>query len=676
MNKILLTILLLLSYCVRAQVSPHPYLITKDSLPNYLHDNNWRFHPGDDMAMAQPGFDDSNWDIVRPSLRYSRNPKREADTFSSICWLRFHFRVDTSLVNVHLALGLTQYGASELYLDGRKIIAYGVIKGPDSTVNYDPQYEPVIFTIPDTSTHVLAVRCANYHAKINALRSYRDLAGFDMRVTKATTAISIMHWESMINTLVFTLLFGIFITFCIVHLFFYFFYRTATSNLYFSILCLCLATGFLLQIINRNTNNPGTELWNAYISLILLSVGMVSFSGFTNYLFSKSKLRFRIVAVIGLLTPFILLIQNKVGFLVIILLLVYVILEAIVITIAAIFRKVKGAPIIGFGILFCTLFSLSNLVFGFIHGSDKVNEHTLWGKIYLFLLAFAVLSMPLFMSIYLAWDYAFVNKGLKKQLEEVEKLSKQTLAQEQEKKHILETQNEMLEREVAARTAEVVSQHDELKAEKKKSDDLLLNILPSEVAEELKEKGHTRARLYSEVSVLFTDFVNFTQAGEQFAPDELVNELHTCFQAFDEIMAKHGVEKIKTIGDAYLAVCGLPEPSNDHAEKTVLAAMEIVQFMTLRRQTVGNRTFEVRVGIHSGSVVAGIVGVKKFAYDIWGDTVNTAARMEQNSEAGKINISQTTYDLISNKFSCTHRGKIQAKNKGELSMYFVDRKLQ
>ena len=208
--------------------------------------------------------------------------------------------------------------------------------------------------------------------------------------------------------------------------------------------------------------------------------------------------------------------------------------------------------------------------------------------------------------------------------------------------------------------------------EKTKSDNLLLNILPGQVAEELKEKGSTTAKHFDEVTVLFTDFVNFTIAGERMGTQKLVDELHNCFKKFDEIMSKYNIEKIKTIGDAYLAVCGLPVPDTKHAENVMNAAMEIRAFMVSRRLELGEDTFEVRIGIHSGPVVAGIVGVKKFAYDIWGDTVNTAARMEQKSEAGKINISQTTYELVKDRFSCIYRGEIEAKNKGMLKMYFAE----
>ena len=207
--------------------------------------------------------------------------------------------------------------------------------------------------------------------------------------------------------------------------------------------------------------------------------------------------------------------------------------------------------------------------------------------------------------------------------------------------------------------------------EKKRSEDLLLNILPAEVAEELKDTGVSAARYYEQVTVLFTDFVNFTGTSEKMTPQTLIAELNVCFKAFDEIITKYNIEKIKTIGDAYLAVAGLPVADALHAENMVRAAIEIAAFMAARYAQLDSATFQVRIGIHSGSVVAGIVGIKKFAYDIWGDTVNTAARMEQYSEPGKINISQATYELVKDKFNCVYRGEIEAKNKGEMKMYFI-----
>ena len=210
---------------------------------------------------------------------------------------------------------------------------------------------------------------------------------------------------------------------------------------------------------------------------------------------------------------------------------------------------------------------------------------------------------------------------------------------------------------------------------RRRSEKLLLNILPAEVADELKKKGSSGARQFDDITVIFTDFVNFTAITEKMHPQALVDELDICFKAFDGIITKYGIEKIKTIGDAYMAVAGLPVPDAQHAVKTVTAAIEIDAFVQQRKKQIGEMAFDIRIGLNSGSVVAGIVGLKKFVYDIWGDTVNTAARMEQNSEPGKINISESTYELVKDRFVCTYRGELDVKNKGKLKMYFVDKKV-
>ncbi len=173
---------------------------------------------------------------------------------------------------------------------------------------------------------------------------------------------------------------------------------------------------------------------------------------------------------------------------------------------------------------------------------------------------------------------------------------------------------------------------------------------------------------------MFTDFKGFTHISENMTPEQLVEEIHTCFKAFDDIIHKYGIEKIKTIGDSYMCAGGLPVASKTHAEDTVKAAIEIRDFMdnhNKEKLSKGELPFEIRIGINTGPVVAGIVGIRKFAYDIWGDTVNTASRMESSGEAGKVNISGSTYELVKDKFTCSYRGKIETKNKGEIDMYFV-----
>ena len=216
--------------------------------------------------------------------------------------------------------------------------------------------------------------------------------------------------------------------------------------------------------------------------------------------------------------------------------------------------------------------------------------------------------------------------------------------------------------------------NEKLGEEKQRSDELLLNILPAETAEELKTKGRSDAREYELVTVLFTDFKNFTKASESMTAQELVNEINYCYSAFDRILAIHGVEKIKTIGDGYMAAGGLPVKNETNPVDAVNAALVIRNFMEIEKENRlkgGKPFFEIRIGLHTGSVVAGIVGIKKFAYDIWGDTVNLASRMESSGEPGKINISGSTHELVKDKFLCTYRGEIIAKNKGMLKMYFV-----
>lgn len=218
----------------------------------------------------------------------------------------------------------------------------------------------------------------------------------------------------------------------------------------------------------------------------------------------------------------------------------------------------------------------------------------------------------------------------------------------------------------------------DLQVEKDRSENLLLNILPEEIALELKEHGKAKARDFDMVSILFTDFKSFTQNAAKLSAQELVKEINTCFEAFDGIIEKYGIEKIKTIGDAYMAAGGLPIYSEDSIKKTVLAGLEMQSFITTRfarKKDENEIRFEMRLGIHTGPVVAGIVGVKKFQYDIWGNTVNIASRMESNSEVGKVNISKHTFDLVKDdpQFTFESRGKIDVKGKGGMEMYFVSR---
>jgi adenylate cyclase len=214
-----------------------------------------------------------------------------------------------------------------------------------------------------------------------------------------------------------------------------------------------------------------------------------------------------------------------------------------------------------------------------------------------------------------------------------------------------------------------------IEAEKDRSDKLLLNILPYETAEELKEKGSATPKHYEMVTVLFTDFKGFTTIAEKLTPQQLVEELNNCFLEFDKIIDKHNIEKIKTIGDAYMCAGGVPVANRTNPFDVVKAGIEIMEYMDklkAEREAKGEAYWELRIGVHTGKVIAGVVGKNKFAYDIWGDAVNTASRMESSGIPGKVNISGDTYELVKHQFKCVHRGKIQAKNKGEIDMYLVE----
>jgi len=214
-----------------------------------------------------------------------------------------------------------------------------------------------------------------------------------------------------------------------------------------------------------------------------------------------------------------------------------------------------------------------------------------------------------------------------------------------------------------------------LNQERRLTDALLLSVLPEPVARELKIYERVEPREYESATVLFTDFVGFTRIAEAFTPQQLVSELDLCFRRFDEIARRHNLEKIKTIGDAYMAAGGVPEPNTTHARDCVRAALEIARFVTETRAAktaAGLPYWDVRVGVHTGELVAGVIGREKFSYDVWGDTVNTASRMESAGAPGRVNVSRATYELLRNDFVFEYRGRVEAKGKGEVEMFFAN----
>lgn len=232
----------------------------------------------------------------------------------------------------------------------------------------------------------------------------------------------------------------------------------------------------------------------------------------------------------------------------------------------------------------------------------------------------------------------------------------------------------LLARTRKRRNKELQRKNSEISIEKQRSEELLLSILPAEAAEELKEKGSVTPQEYQQATMLFTDFVGFTRIAESLPADQLIRQLNHVFAAFDDICERHNLEKIKTIGDAYMAAGGIPIPNTTNAEDAVRAALEMQDFLRKwkrEKEHVGQQPWELRIGVHTGKVVAGVIGKTKFAYDVWGDTVNIAARMETAGAPWEVNISRLTHELVKDKFVCEHRGQHPIKHKGMVDMYFV-----
>jgi len=223
-----------------------------------------------------------------------------------------------------------------------------------------------------------------------------------------------------------------------------------------------------------------------------------------------------------------------------------------------------------------------------------------------------------------------------------------------------------------AANQELERRHQQVEQQKKTSESLLLNILPAEVADELRTKGMVSPKYFEDVTILFTDFVGFTLATEKLAAEDLVQVLNEYFTEFDQIVSRYGLEKMKTIGDSYMCLSGLPVRNPSHPVDTVLAAFEMLEAVKNRARSGGPFEWRVRIGIHTGPVIAGVVGINKFAFDIWGDTVNYSSRMESSGHPNRINLSERTYSRVKDFFACEHRGKVATKEKKELDMYFAD----
>ncbi|KQT35787.1 hypothetical protein ASG22_01845 [Chryseobacterium sp. Leaf405] len=664
---LLSTSFLLQIFCFAQNSFEKPRVFTEKEIKTGAKiDEGSKFFVGDNPAFALPQFDDSSWKHVNFNSKkvYSWNPiklsSKNVSKKDQIYWVRYYFKIDSTLLNQPLCLNISQLGASEIYLNGKKIESIGNIKSKEFKIK---NKIPALFSLNKTNVNVLAIR-------------FLPIVGNKKKtVTISTVAISVelvsahkfikdkvVLWKDF--NFYTMLICGIFGALGFIHLLLFLFYRKAIYNLYFSTYNISISLMSYLTLLFSEMRNPLDLDSYTFFSFLAVMLFGTSLTGFVNTLFGRTKKRLKVLLIISAFIVMLYYLSATTAASFAFFYIFFVAFESFYLIIRAMIRREKSAFIVGGGVLVFFLFIVMVIIFMFLNKLNTIDISELFGDDFLgYVFIFILISFPISISAYLGWQFAFTNLSLVKQLDEVNRLSDVNLKQEQEKQQILQDQNDLLEKQVDERTFE-------LQKEKQKTENLLLNILPYEVAEELKENGSSEAKYYDEVTVLFTDFVNFTQSSEKMGAEKMLVELNECFTAFDLIMEKHGLEKIKTIGDAYLAVCGLPIKNKNHAHQTILVALDIIDFIEERKKTHPD-VLDIRIGINSGSLIAGIVGVKKFAYDIWGDTVNTAARMEQKSEKGKINISESTYQLVKDDFNFEFRGKIETKGKGAMEMYFV-----
>ena len=626
-------------------------------------EGSWLYHPGDDTAWSSYRCPDSHWDTIPTDLDLTG---KDSTFFPGIGWYRLHIEIDSSLLNRIVALSFTQRGASEIYHNGVLIEKIGLI-GTDSTIERrrNPKDIPVLIDFRDSINHVLAIRYSNRKAFIMRDKFNADQAGFTMYLSDYDDAIQAFS-NQVVTSKVFLSLFFIFVVLGSLHFLLFIFYKKNKANLFYSIFVLSFSVLiFWSYAVNSFLYYPDFITKTMYIISLLFPWLLVPLLKLLYLLFyDKTPRFFNITMLLAALTSILYFIETSIITYILAGYTLIVFLEVIRVSALAIKRKKAGAWIIGTGVINFIVFFLIIALIILFKGGLTIEGGSTWGFIFLISIILAILSIPVSMSVYLARDFALTNVNLLKQLENVKVLSAKTLEQEKEKQKILEGQKDKLEVMVTERTKELAE-------EKEKTEQLLLNTLPLKVVNDLKENGKTNPESFEEVTVYFSDIVGFTNISTQLEPALLISELNDIFTAFDDIMENNHCERIKTIGDAYLAVCGMPDRRELHAQQMAQAALEIRDYLAARNQK-SDIQWKIRIGLHSGKVVGGVVGVKKYIYDVFGDTINTTSRMESNSEPMRINVSETTYRMLENKFTFTPREPMEIKGKGMMRMYFLE----
>lgn len=680
----------------------------------------WKFRTGDNLAYTLPTLNDSNWRVLPTMLALDTLAD---DFWSGLGWFRLVLEVDSSLYNTTVAVVMNHFGASELYCDGRLVNRFGIVSA-DATLEkaFHTQARPVPLFLDSSPCHVLALRYSD--ARLRTLNNrygqgLKGTLGFSFAMGESASRLQRYAADRTVTIIFAMVPIGILILLALLHYAMYVYVQSNKTNLYLAVFSVMLA-GVCFSYYARLYLHTTRErlVWNEIAFVVALAMVILSLSAALYTIVYEQPLRHRlwfvVPSAVGLVIGrFILPISSWNVLLLVVVTVQFA--EFCRIVIVAIRRKRDGAVIIGVGVSMFLVTSVS-LIISTLAGWKLAlgwQAFTQYGTF---------LSMPVAMALYVARHFANMNQKIGEQLLNVQELSRQAIDQEREKQRLIERQKEELESVVAERTKELETKNGQLHdaneeiqrqlevlneqsqqimftnmellkknvgiaSEREKSEDLLLNVLPPRIAERLKAGEQTIADKLPNVTVLFADIAGFTRLSARIKPEALVSLLDSVFSEFDQLVERFGVEKIKTIGDAYMVVGGLPSAHcssptphrrasgttvhEDAAAAVALLALEMHEALRHLAETMGIIGLSVRIGMHTGEAIAGVIGTKKFNYDLWGDTVNTASRMESHGEAGKIHCTAEVHEKLCKDFEFEDCGITHIKGKGMMQTYFL-----
>lgn len=541
-----------------------------------------------------------------------------------------------------LVFDLEPCGAAEIFLDGRRVAQIGQVGDSFATEEAVRRNEipPLLLVTP--GTHLLAVRYSNFYG-LPASRIDPHAGGFTLHLAPPAEWMRDALAGERQTYGQFMFFIAVPLLLAALHFALFAFAPRMRESLYCALfLCALSAMTFSRLELERVRTVADYLVAHRFFLIAIVTFSLLCLLTTYRTFTQPKRLFFKVAAAVGaVLLVWPLFDESLLTFRVCVAFGFVVSLEAVRVTALAVRRGHAGSALVLGGLVLFGLAVLYNAlrVFGWVP-EQEYSTYTM---------NFGILATALGLSLFIARNYALTAQRL--------------VAEEREKQALIAAQKDRLEIEVRERTKE-------LAAEKTQSENLLHNILPREIAAELKQKGSSTPRRFEEVTILFSDFSGFTSTVSAIPAHRLIRELDEIFRGFDEIMDREGLEKIKTIGDAYMAAGGIPESCPDHAQRCVRAALAMQEAIKARNEQAAIK-WQMRIGLHAGPLVAGVVGKRKFTFDVFGDTVNLASRMETSATPGEINLSAYTYDLVRGEFDCEYRGKLELKGKGALDLYTV-----